>query len=305
MIRIWLLLLLFCTVTIQAQELVRVEADPDKGFFWPYYYSELEVAPKAKNRTILVLPNNSGKCTDDFQVQERDARKATLRSIPNFTKANLPVVILRPVFPRPKSQGYCYTHALDRDTMLTRRRELERLDLQLVAMIEDLKRRSQKKLDEKILMAGFSASGMFVNRFCLLHPKRVKAAAIGSPGGWPIAPTAQYQGKALPYPVGTFDFQDICGRDFDLQSFQRLPLLIFMGDQDENDSVDFRDGYDHAHADLVDQLFGPNPVSRWESSKKLYRDSGSSARFRLYTDVGHTITESMAQDIAKFLKSHI
>ena len=51
--------------------------------------------------------------------------------------------------------------------------------------------------DPRVLLQGFSASAMFANRFTVLHPQRVRAATIGSPGGWPIAPVVKQGIDAL------------------------------------------------------------------------------------------------------------
>lgn len=59
----------------------------------------------------------------------------------------------------------------------------------------------------KALLLGFSASGQFANRYTFLHSGRVLAAAIGAPGGWPIAPVRTWKEHALSYAVGW-----ICGR---------------------------------------------------------------------------------------------
>jgi hypothetical protein len=77
------------------------------------------------------------------------------------------VAILVPAFPRPAGQSDIYTQALDRDSLQTDIPELSRLDLQLEGMIDDATARLSErgwKVDRKILMWGFSASGMFVNR---------------------------------------------------------------------------------------------------------------------------------------------
>ena len=100
------------------------------------------------------------------------------------------------------------------------------------------------KFDKRVLINGFSASGMFANRFTFLHPTRVKAAAIGSPGGWAIAPAAEFKGKTLRYPIGTSDFKTVAGEKLDLKNLRKVPLFIFLGDKDENDSVVFGDGYE-------------------------------------------------------------
>ena len=111
---------------------------------------------------------------------------------------DLDVVILVPVFPRPEENWRIYTHALDRDVLETDIPELRRLDLQLEAMIDDATNRLSRqswRVNPKVLMWGFSASGMFVNRFTLLHPDRVLAVVVGSPGGWPIAPVKRWLGE--------------------------------------------------------------------------------------------------------------
>jgi hypothetical protein len=60
-----------------------------------------------------------------------------------------------------------------------------------------------------------------------------------------------------------------------------------MGSLDDNDSVDFRDGWDEAPAALVDSLFGSDPLARWPFAESVYRAAGANADFRLEPGVGH------------------
>ncbi len=83
--------------------------------------------------------------------------------------------LLVPVFPRSHTDWKTYTHALDRDVICKRNSPLERIDLQLLAMIKDAKTKlasSGYPTKDKFLMTGFSASGTFVNRFALIHPDK-------------------------------------------------------------------------------------------------------------------------------------
>lgn len=137
-----------------------------------------------------------------------------------------------PAFPLPAKYNtggavnLMNTQALDRATLSTGIVDLKRLDLQLIAMIDDAIERSSLKgitLERKVLMTGFSASGMFASRFTLLHPERVQAAAIGSPGGWPMAPTGEWNGVKLPYPVGVSDLKELVGKEFDIESLRSVP----------------------------------------------------------------------------------
>src|SRR5688572_8634987 len=259
-------------------EILNVEPRPTEGFAYPYYL----YVPKAvrepeglkKKHTLLVIPNNPGKLNDDLNVHEEDVKGRIKNNAQIADKIGIALLI--PVFPRPQSSWQIYTHALDRDVMLTSKKELARFDLQLLAMIDDTRARfaAQKlKFDERVLVLGFSASGMFANRFTFLHPKRIKAAAIGSPGGWAMAPAASFKEKPLRYPIGTNDLRAVSGEKFDLKNLRKVPLFMFLGDQDDNDSVIFRDSYEKEYEDLIFALFGKTPVERWDDSKKLYQDN--------------------------------
>jgi dienelactone hydrolase len=215
----------------------------------------------------------------------------------------LKTAVLMPVFPRPESDWRTYTHALDRDTMLGKGKAYARTDLQLIAMIDDARQRIRKagvRFDRKVLITGFSASGMFANRFTLLHPDRVRAAAVGSPGGWPMAPVADYRGKALRYPIGTADIRAVAARKLDRKALRKIPIFIFMGDADDNDSVPFGDSYDDEDRALILPLLGKSPVERWSVAKTLYEQAGLNAEFKLYPGVKHTVTREMLNDIRAF-----
>jgi dienelactone hydrolase len=189
-------------VGIIQNEAVKIEAQPTKGFAYPYYLyvpkAMRQVGMQKQTHMILVLPNNAGKTSDNFAVHEADVK----RKIKNNAEVAdlLGVALLMPVFPRPATDWQIYTHALDRDSMLTDKKEYKRFDLQLAAMIDNAREKlkaEKLKTNKRVLMLGWSASGMFVNRFTFLHPKRVKAAVIGSPGGWAIAPVVSYKKKTL------------------------------------------------------------------------------------------------------------
>ncbi len=291
--------------TAKPPDIIKVEADSGEGFSYPYYLYVPPALRETKARklthTILVIPNNTGKIDDALDVHEADVKRKMANNA--MLASKLGVAVLMPVFPRPKTDWQIYTHALDRDSMLTDKKEYRRFDLQLVAMIDNVRAKLKKeklKTDKRVLMTGFSASGMFVNRFAFLHPERVKAAAIGSPGGWAIAPIAEYKEKSLRYPVGTGDFKTVTGEKLDLKNLQKVPLFIFLGNQDDNDSVVFGDGYETEDKDLVFELFGKTPVERWEISKTLYQENKLNAEFKLYPNVKHTVTNEMIGDILAF-----
>lgn len=315
-------IILICTILLFAagvctaqnsndsSEVIKVEADASKGFAYPYYLyipaAMRETDAEKKTHSLLVIPNNSGKINDDPAFHEADVKRK-MPQIGAFVNEKLKVVVLMPVFPRPAAEHNIYTHALDRDVMVTDKKELRRFDLQLLAMIEHARTKlkgDKIRTEEKVLMQGYSASGMFVNRFVFLHPERVKAAVIGSPGGWAIAPAETFKEKTLRYPVGTGDFKDISGRKFDLKKVRSVPIFMILGDQDTNDSVPFDDSYDKEERAAVMELFGKTPVERWEISRKLYTDAKLNAEFKLYPNVAHQMTKEMRDDMISFFMKY-
>lgn len=302
----YLSLILFSINIFAQAETIKVEAQTDKGFSYPYYLyipaAMREESAKNKTSSLLVIPNNTGTVDDDLNVHEQNVKQKMLQVAFIFGKLNIPV--LMPVFPRPKTDWTIYTHALDRDALLTEKSEYKRFDLQLLAMIDNVRQRFAKenvKIDEKVLLYGFSAAGMFVNRFAFLHPDKVRAVASGSPGGWAIAPSEKVKGKMLRYPLGTGDFKTISGAKLNLKSLQSIPFFIFMGDKDENDSLVFADGYDEADKVLAFELFGKTPLERWEISQKLYREAKLNAEFKLYPNIAHKVAPEMITDVLAFL----
>ncbi|MBX3166509.1 MAG: hypothetical protein KF760_03815 [Candidatus Eremiobacteraeota bacterium] len=280
-----------------------VDAEPSQGFCWPYY---LYVPPRCvqggeQDFPLLVLPNNTGKVEDDDQVhvQKTGTDLAAWRRLAD----ELGCVLVSPAFPRPANQWQLYTHALDRDTLLRGSGDLNRLDLQMLATLHNARLRlaaHHVRVRPKSWMMGFSAAGMFANRFALLHPEAVERVAVGSPGGWPMAPVARSGGENLPYPVGAFDLINLTGKPLQTEEARHLRFFFFLGDKDDNDSVAYDDGYDAEERALVHRLFGLTPVERWPKAEKLYQLAQMNALFRLYPGVGHEMTPAMRDDVIKF-----
>lgn len=267
-----------------------IPAQTGEGFHSGYYlYVPARLHRDAAGRaTLLVQPNNSGRISDDQDAHRRDAWMTGFER--KRIADQLGVALLVPTFPRPARDWQVYTHALDRDVLTSRDPVLRRLDLQLLAMIDHARARLHAQgteVDPRVLLQGYSASAMFANRFTALHPGRVRAASIGAPGGWPIAPIAKVGVDPLPYPAGIADLQALTGTPFDAAAFARVPQYFYLGAADDNDSLDFSDGWDAPMAREVDRLFGDTPLARWKHAEALYAQAGANARFELVPAIGH------------------
>lgn len=297
---------------IDAARLTEQPADPAHGFAWPY----LLVAPRpaapgarrpAGSPSLLVLPPSTGFFTDDLELLRASATCGVADQLALADR--LGTAILAPLFPRPTTPsppGNLYLHALSRASLEVRDPRFARVDLQLIAMLDHAGQRLAAQghpVQPRVLITGFSAAGMFVSRFAVLHPDRVLAAAVGSPGGWPIAPVASAQGEALPYPVGIADVATLTGAPVDLAALHRVRFLFLLGGADTNDSVTDRDSFSAADEALIMRRFGKTPVARWEAARRLYDAAGLQAQYRLYRGVGHEMTPAMKADVEAMFRA--
>lgn len=275
-------------------------AQPAQGFRWPYL---LYTPSRLKRPCLLVAPLNTGFATEDPELL-RAAGACDVARQTELAEA-LGCRLLVPLFPRPgDGESNLYLHALTRAALQAMKPEWARVDLQLLRMIEDVQARLGLGRD-KVLITGFSASGSFADRFALLHPERVLAAACGSPGGWPTAPRAEVDGETLNYPLGLADAAQLAGQAPDPKAQRAVAFFVYMGDQDTNDAAPYRDSFSEADQALLFRRFGTTPLARWKASEALYKAAGLKARFVLYPGAAHSVTEAMAADVQAFFEAEL
>ena len=163
-------------------------------------------------------------------------------------------------------------------------------------------RKKTVEVDKKILIMGFSASGMFANRFALLHPDLVKGGRYWLTGGLALfLPLTNYGEQALNYPVGVADLKMVAGKEFDEENYRKIPQYFFIGEDDTNDSVPYDDSYDLAEREVIMNNFGASLIERWKTCEGLFAASKyDNAVFVTYPNVGHGISKEMKKDLIKF-----
>jgi hypothetical protein len=303
-----LALLPFSPAVAAAEQPLKVEADVAKGFHWPYY---LAIPPSvAGSAVLLVEPNNPRILTnEDYELaaqEEQAMNRAWNFGFDVFAQLGSPVLV--PFFPRryPDRLGddLFWTTHLDAGMFVIEEEEYRRLDLQLIAMIEDARARLSTmgiEVGGKVFMDGFSGSGEFVNRFTLLHPELVRAAAMG--GAVLMVPVAAWMGEELPYPVGVADMEELAGQAFDLACFKRVPLYLYLGDEDTTDAVAYV--FNPADKEQINRLFGDTPAGRFSAFEEVYTSVGSDSRFVVYPGVAHELTEETIAEVNAFFREYL
>jgi hypothetical protein len=288
--------------------LIEVPAAPEKGFHFPYVIFIPKSAEGKPSSYLLVETNNTARVSDDLEIH-RAAAIAVARdsSVGNFVAMKLGVPLLVPVFPRPSSLDNVYTHSLDRDTILIADGPLKRLDLQLLAMVTDARERLAAlghPVNPKILLNGFSASGLFANRFTFLHPEAVAAAAFGGVNAFIMLPVTELESQPLDFPLGLADFAKITGHPFARPAFDAVPQFAYMGEKDENDAVVHQDAYSDEERALIFKLLGRTMMpDRWEAVEAVYQKQHSTVQFKTYEGIGHGTNGTINREVAEFYRS--
>jgi hypothetical protein len=273
-----------------------IPASPPDGFNYPYIIFAPPQAAVHCFPYLMVEPNNApGVSPDDAALTEARAgavRVATHFSLGNEMAQRFGAPLLVPVFPRPPfgADSDIDAFSLSRAALFATGR-LRRPDLQLAAMIADARRRlaaAGRRLEKKVAITGFSGSALFANRFTLLHPDLVLAAAYGRLNSFITLPVAAWQGHDLEYPVGLADYRAIAGHVFDEAAYAAIPQIAFQGENDTNDAVPMDDEYTMSERDLIWRLFGKSMYpQRWHAIEAVYGSVRTAVQFRIYTDIGH------------------
>lgn len=282
---------------------IKVEADAGQGFYAEYYLLIPDRMEVRDHTYLLVAPNNTGRIDDNHKTHVDSAHDIVRFGQANRIARALGVPLLVPCFDRPAADWQMYTHALDRETLMCQEGDLARIDEQLLAMIADAKMLLAGKdirVEDKVLLNGFSASGSFVNRFAALYPESVAAVAAGGVNSMTILPAAELQGQALIYPAGIADIGRLAGLEFQLPLFAAVPQFYYMGELDDNDALSYDDAYDDALREVITAVLGEEMSGRWKRCEEIYDSQQIRAEFHTYPGIGHETTAEQDQDIVLF-----
>ena len=298
-----LLFVLFLPFSGFTASTTKYAADSSKGFHWPYY---LYLPNTIRSEHILVVPVNSPEPNNDFSYHENKALEYLNMHKGWADTLGTPFIV--PIFPRfdDEHDGTVAPQGLGRGILDTTVTSYYRIDLQLIGMIEDVRSRqlaAGKACDGRIYIWGGSQAGWFANRFSLLHPERVRAAAFGHVG-WIMVPTTEHDTHALPYPYGMGDVEALTGFEFDAFLFSQVPIYVMSGELDDTGwgMPWFIGNFDDTYWFDVwfDAEFGTSQPELHAAAKTIYENFGSTAEFHLYEGIGHYMDYQMGQDILNF-----
>lgn len=287
-----------------------VEKDADAGFNFPYY---LYAPTDAREKPLLVEPVNSGAASDDFEEDLDAGRRIVSGGIARRISDTLRVPLVVPVFANPASGEFYerFTQSLDTETMRIDDGRFERLDRQLLAMVDDARARLADEgidLPPEIMMNGFSASGNFVDNFAVLQPERVSSVTAGAVNGMPTLPIAEASGHTLNYQIGIADLESLTGAPFDLEAWREVALFCYMGADETSpadDTLPYRDVWSREQANKARDVYGDDMQDdRMTYAEMVHDRVDAGTRMEVYDDTGHSYSPTIVSDIIAHHRRH-
>ncbi|MFC1694413.1 choice-of-anchor Q domain-containing protein, partial [Candidatus Latescibacterota bacterium] len=181
------------------------------------WYSYIPSTISKSKQCYILISGANGKFRGDYEKSTEEGIKLAEREI--YRTKNYEYVLLTPVIPRNIEpdrliQTY-YSVAFDRNTFYETTNSFDRrADEKVNKMIDNLIYVLQKEgynVYEKVFIEGFSAGGMFAQRYPLLQPNRVQAIAGGQCGGSIVMPENTYKGYEMNWPIGVNDYTSLVG----------------------------------------------------------------------------------------------
>ena len=183
----------------------------------------------------LVVESNNLESENLQNILEQGSE--TVIKLAQLTR-NLPSPIVVPLIPSYKDYPYlqqlsqaCFSLSSDDRNY--------RIDEQVVRIIGKSKSILEKEkrllVKDRIFLNGYSSSGVFAQRFALLHPDIVETACIGGASGSIPIPT-----EKLAYPLGIADYISLTGKRFDLESYSKIKFRYYVGELETQNKSDSR-----------------------------------------------------------------
>lgn len=245
----------------------------------------LVTSNQMKEKTTLAVEVNNLE-SDNQEELLKNGLFTAYRLTKNLVEFDNPVLI--PILPSVKN-GIPYYQQLSKECFsVPQESPYYRIDLQVCNIIDDAKQKlsNQTTIDDKIFLNGYSSSGVFAQRFALLHPERVDTACIGGASGSIPIPL-----ENIGYPIGIEDYEKITGHPFDREAYEQVKFRYYVGSLEDTRKTSERFDENGNPAPMHDmsyfrrsiptevgvkqrEIFGKNLIERSEREIAIMKEMG-------------------------------
>jgi poly(3-hydroxybutyrate) depolymerase len=173
-----------------------------------------------------------------------------------------------------------------------------RYDLLLLALLDEITIRWPGIETAKILLNGFSGGGQFAHRFMYLHPERLLAVGVGSPGGVTALNFSQL------WPAGVKDVGEIFGQHVDVEKLKQLPIMASVGADDTGEGASMLRGLGLSNAPGDRGKTNQTRVEKLTELVQQWRSTGLSVEFEIVPDAKHEM-EKVNVAVVPFMARHV
>ncbi len=286
------------------------EANREKGFNFPF----ILVCPSRFNKKvkIYVEGNNSVNYGKEGQQDFETQKNIALQYAGNLTKPqdgsvfnmpylyqclNQPVII--PIIERcdNKHIGEFYTQMLGANVVKTKTGDFANLSTQVVNMVNYVKEGLKEKgvlAEQKSGLIGMSTSGVFAGRMLFAEPESFDTCLSVCSNAVQPLPLKELNGTALPYPLGTADYKQLFGKEFNETEYQKAKQLFIVGKEEPNDKYNIAKNFrlhDKNVQDLYVKVYGDVDIQqRQQEMANIFKENGFDNVECVVADGGHTMS---------------
>jgi pimeloyl-ACP methyl ester carboxylesterase len=303
-----------------------IEKNLENGFNFPCILG----LPNQGNISLeMIVECNNTYGTDTEQELKQKAIQGTGgRLAQTFKGQNAPILI--PIL--PNQDGIPYFQQLSKES-LDAIGEFQNIDIQLVNAInyakEMIKATLGTEVNDQVFLNGYSSSGVFAQRFALLHPEIVHSVCVGGASGSIPIPLDEFNGIRLPYPIGISDYEQITGKPFNSEEYASTNFFYYVGSNETQNhgtwdiNGDKITRGDQTPAPMHDMSYNGTSISQeagqqqrqalgtdmWErytKSLEIYKQLGYNIDHRVYSGYGHSdLNDIPFKDINDFYSQSI
>ena len=258
-------------------QLIYVEPNKEEGYNFGYF---IKIFNRGTSNKVQLIGecNNCGIANTENEAYQKtlweiEYNGLTCKKLQSKLECS---AIIMPCFTRPisKDGNNIYTHMLASLAIKTNIAPIKRVDRQYANMIKSAKKLLAKlgfKVNDKIIMTGFSASSKFALRFALLYPELVSTVIAGGMSAVPCLPIKEFKGEILNYPLGVNDYQELMQKPFDEEEYKKVKQFLFMGDLDVNDPVKYDDCVTEEERKIIYKIYDENIQKRWNKMVNIIK----------------------------------
>jgi len=183
-------------------------------------------------------------------------------------------------------------------------KKLYDLDEQMKAIMEDAIQHLNANgvpVENKVILNGYSASGVFADRFATLHPEIVEMTICGSTLIDPYLPISNYKGQELNYPLGTADYKTITGREFSIDDYNSVKRFLYRGDEDDNIPFGYSDCFTTEGNRIIDEIYNGTQNGAINGAKDIFNISNAEVLTALHKGAGHWVDDSTRSVVVEFI----